>query len=251
MFDQTNMLEVCVDSVESALIAQSGGAHRVEFCDNLLEGGTTPSLGQIKTARKLLNIRLYPIIRPRGGDFLYSDMAFDIMKEDVRLCGESGCDGVVIGMLLADGSIDVKRSMELVNIAKKYGMGVTFHRAFDRSKDLSVALEQIIDLGCERILTSGGKETAMAGADVIKRLIAQASGRIIIMPGAGVTVENIQALLKETGAKEVHGTLKSPWTGEMQYINREIKEGGVFRTDIQKVKEAVRLISSSVIYTQS
>ena len=161
------VVEVCVDSIESAVVAQSAGAYRVEYCDNLLEGGTTPSYGQLKIARKLLNIKLYVIIRPRGGNFLYNDIEFDIMKEDIRKCGEIGCDGVVIGILKADGSIDKERTTELTTIANSYSMGVTFHRAFDRCRDLNIGLEDVISTGCERILTSGGNDNASAGVAVI------------------------------------------------------------------------------------
>ena len=138
-------LEVCANSLTSALAAQEGGAIRVELCDNLNEGGTTPSYGQIKLARKLLNIKLYVLIRPREGDFLYSDIEFDIIKADVQYCIDAGCDGVVIGILNADGSIDKPRCAELVQMAKKGGLGVTFHRAFDLCNDMDQALEDIIE----------------------------------------------------------------------------------------------------------
>ena len=153
-------VEVCAETVESALTAERGGAYRVEFCDNLAEGGTTPSPGQIVEARKRLSIKLYPIIRPRGGDFLYTNIEFEIMRRDVEFCGRAGCDGVVIGMLRADGSVDMERCRELVAIARGFGMGVTFHRAFDVAADRQQALEDIISLGCERVLTSGGAATA-------------------------------------------------------------------------------------------
>src|SRR3569833_4762744 len=145
-------LEVCANSVTSALAAQDGGAVRVELCENLLEGGTTPSYGQILMARKLLHIKLYVLIRPRSGDFLYSDIEFEVMKANVQYCIEAGCDGVVLGMLNTDGSIDKKRCAELINLAKSAGLGVTFHRANDVCADQFKALEEIIELGCERML---------------------------------------------------------------------------------------------------
>jgi copper homeostasis protein len=212
-------LEVCADSAENALVAQSAGAQRIEFCASLPEGGTTPSYAQIKIARQYLNIKLYPLIRPRGGDFLYTDLEFEIMKSDIRFCGETGCDGVVVGILNPDGTIDMKRNRELVEIAHRYGMGVTFHRAFDRSAHLFQAMEDIIDLGCERILTSGGYDTAIEGAEIIRQLIEQAAERIIIMPGSGVTPENAEDLICRTGLKELHGTLRSRKNSGMQYRN--------------------------------
>ena len=202
-------VEVCVDSTDSALRAQSAGACRVEYCANLPVGGTTPPIAQIEIARKLLNINLYVLIRPRGGDFLYDEAEFEMMKSDIHHCGKIGCDGVVIGMLHANGSIDKIRCKELINIAHSYSMGVTFHRAFDHCRNLFEELEDVIALGCERILTSGGKNTALEGAAIIRQLIRQAGNRIIIMPGAGITSDNVADLIKSTGLKELHGTFKS------------------------------------------
>ena len=154
-------LEVIGFTIESCLIAQAAGAHRIELCDNPSEGGTTPSYGFIKTARENLSIELYPIIRPRGGDFLYSEIEFELMKADIQICKNLGCDGVVIGMLNSDGTVDKQRCKQLVDIAQP--MGVSFHRAFDRTKDPFKALEDIISIGCERILTSGQKSVATDG----------------------------------------------------------------------------------------
>jgi copper homeostasis protein len=238
-------LEVCADSVENALIAQSAGAQRIEFCASLPEGGTTPSYAQIKIAREQLKIKLYVLVRPRGGDFLYTDLEFEIIKSDIRFCGETGCDGVVIGILNPDGTIDRKRNRELVEIAHQYGMGVTFHRAFDRSNDLFQAMEDIIDLGCERILTSGGYETAVEGEEVIRQLIEKAAGRIIIMPGSGVTPENAAELIRRTGLKELHGTFRSRKTGGMQYRNTKFshqeKDYELQATDPEKIKSILEL----------
>ena len=242
-------LEICVDSVESALTAQNAGAYRVEFCDNLIEGGTTPSYGQLKIAKERLHIKLYVIIRPRGGNFLYSDTEFEIMKEDIRKCGEIGCDGVVIGILHSDGSIDRERTAQLVDIARSYSMGVTFHRAFDRCNDLLAGLEDVIDAGCERILTSGGKNSAPEGVVVIKRLIEEAGERITIMPGAGLTPENIAEVAESTGAVEFHGTFRSLFNGEMEYLNSDMtgeeKENTGFHTDPEKVRKALSAIIST------
>jgi copper homeostasis protein len=242
-------LEVCADSVENALTAQSAGAQRIEFCANLPEGGTTPSCAQIKIARKYLNIKLYVLIRPRGGDFFYSDLEFEIMKSDIRFCGETDCDGVVIGMLNPDGTVDRIRNRELVETAHQYGMGVTFHRAFDRSNDLFQAMEDIVDIGCERILTSGGYNTAPEGAEIIRQLIEQAAERIIIMPGSGVTPENAAELIRRTGLKELHGTFRSRKIGGMQYRNtklsRQEEEYELLAPDPEKIKAIGDLPGSS------
>lgn len=241
-------LEVCVDSVDSAIIAQQAGAQRVEFCDSLIEGGTTPSFGQLEWAKKQLTIKNYVIIRPRGGDFLYNDNEFEIMKSDIHCCGKLKMDGVVIGMLNADGTVDTKRCAELVAIAKSYNMGVTFHRAIDRTNDIFKAMEDIIALGCERILTSGGCKTAMEGVDVIKQLIQKANNRIIIMPGAGVTPENAAEILQKTGASEIHGTLKNTYPSNMKYLNSNMSSGsndnGISRADGDKIKKVVTLLNS-------
>jgi copper homeostasis protein len=213
-------LEICANSVDSAIAAQQGGAIRVELCDNLLEGGTTPSIGQIKQARSSINIQLYPIIRPRGGDFLFNENEFEIMKSDIRACVAAGCDGVVIGILKADGQVDKERCQELVELAGP--LGVTFHRAFDVCADPFQALEDIIAIGCERILTSGCKPTAFEGAEMIRQLIEKSAGRISIMPGSGVREENIALLVGKTGAKEFHTTAKSTFPSGMQYFNPEI-----------------------------
>ncbi|MDR2621902.1 MAG: copper homeostasis protein CutC [Dysgonamonadaceae bacterium] len=244
MQDNKLFLEVCADSVENALIAQSAGAQRIEFCASLPEGGTTPSPAQIKIAREQLKIKLYVLIRPRGGDFSYTGQEFEIMKSDICFCGEAGCDGVVIGMLNPDGTIDRKRNGELVEIARQHGMGVTFHRAFDRSCDLFQALEDIIDLGFERILTSGGYDTAMEGMEVIRQLIEKAAGRIIIMPGSGVTPDNAAELIRRTGLKELHGTFRSRKTGRMKYRNTKLShqedEYELLATDPEKIKAVLQ-----------
>jgi copper homeostasis protein len=236
-------LEVCADSISSALAGENGGATRVEFCQNLSEGGTTPSLVQIQLCKKLVDLRLYVLSRPRGGDCVYSDLEFCIMKEEIKMCGEAHCDGVVIGILNADGSVDTERCRELVGLAKIYNMGVTFHRAFDRTRDLSQALEDVISLGCERILTSGGRVSAIEGAEEIKQLVQQAGGRISIMPGAGINEKNIAGLIKKTGAKEFHGTFRRQQIGNAIYHNPYFEhidgENTVYLTDSAIVREAI------------
>ncbi|GAB6008388.1 copper homeostasis protein CutC [Dysgonomonas reticulitermitis] len=235
-------LEACANSPQSAIEAQKGGAIRVELCDNLGEGGTTPALSQVEMTRQNIDIQLNTIIRPRGGDFLYSNIEFETMKQDVHHCGKAKCDGVVFGILKSDGSIDKKRNSELVDIARQYGMSITFHRAFDRANDLFQALEDIIESGCDRILTSGGMQTAPEGATVIKNLIKQANGRISIMPGGGITENNIYELVKATGLKEFHGSFRSKYKGNMKYrspfFNNE-EEYSILQTDAGKVKKAI------------
>ncbi|MGZ3777197.1 MAG: copper homeostasis protein CutC [Mucilaginibacter sp.] len=244
----TIRLEVCANSVASAIAAQDGGAIRVELCENLHEGGTTPSHVQIELARKLLNIKLYVLIRPRGGDFLYSDTEFEIMKADVAYCAATGCDGVVIGVLNADGTVDKPRSGELVKMATENGLGVTFHRAIDMCADMLQAMEDIIEIGCERILTSGGKSTAVEGVNTIAHLIEQAKGRIIIMPGAGVNENTVADIVHYTGATEIHSSARSDVKSKMKYRNDHILMGygetdeySFSETDVERAKEIIRL----------
>jgi copper homeostasis protein len=244
-------LEVCANSVTSALAAQEGGAVRVELCENLYEGGTTPSHGEILLARKLLHIKLYVLIRSRGGDFLYTDHEFEVMAADVRYCIEAGCDGIVIGILNADGTVDKKRCAELVNMAKQWGLGVTFHRAFDMCADMFRAMEDIIELGCERILTSGGKSTAMEGATTIAHLIEKAEGRITIMPGSGVSETNVADLVYFTKATEVHSSARVRLPSKMDYKNDHIIMGDNYGdeysydvTDTDRVRNILKLANS-------
>ncbi|MEJ5961991.1 copper homeostasis protein CutC [Pedobacter immunditicola] len=216
-------MEVCANSVASAIAAQEGGAIRVELCDNLQEGGTTPSYAQIKLAKELLKIKVYPIIRPRGGDFLYSELEFNLMKIDIQICKSLNCDGIVIGILKSDGSVDKERCAALIALASP--MKVTFHRAFDSCIDMEKALEDIIEIGCERILSSGGKVTALEGAGRLKALIKLAAGRISIMPGAGVRENNVADIISITGATEFHATAKNFVNSEMRFKNTEVNMG--------------------------
>lgn len=200
------VLEICAGSIESALAAQRGGADRIELCDNMSVGGTSPSFGMISVCKKLIHIPVFPIIRPRGGNFVYSDEEYEAMKEDILCCKRLGCEGVVLGILNLDGSIDIERCAELVSIARP--MQVSFHRAFDCSNNLQKGLEDIIGLGCERLLTSGGGLRAIDAVQQIKSLVLQSANRISIMPGSGITDDNILEILHETGAKEFHSTAK-------------------------------------------
>ena len=216
------ILEVIAFTIESALIADRSGAHRIELCDNPGDGGTTASHAMIELARKKTIIQLFPIIRPRGGDFLYSDEEFVIMQKDTLWCKQNGCDGVVIGMLKEDGTVDRKRTAKLVEL--DYPMSVTFHREFDRVLDPFQSLEDIIEIGCERILTSGKKPTAIEGSFLLKQLVEQSDERIIIMPGSGVRANNILEIAKQTGAREFHSSARTDQPSRMEYQNPELKE---------------------------
>lgn len=217
-------IEICANSVASCLEAQKGGAYRVELCAGIPEGGTTPSYGEIAVARELLNIKLNIIIRPRGGDFLYSDVEHKTMLHDIEIAKKLGVDGVVIGCLKADGTIDMERNRELIAAAE--GMSVTFHRAFDMCKNPFESLEQIIALGCDRLLTSGQQPTAIEGISLLSQLVEKAGDRIIIMPGSGVNEDNIAILADKTKAKEFHFSAREPIDSKMEYRNPDLKMGG-------------------------
>lgn len=221
------LLEMCVDSVESASAAQQGGARRVELCDNLVEGGTTPSAGAIALARQHLAIDLNVIIRPRGGDFCYTGVEFEVMKVDIEQAKQLGANGVVIGLLNPDGSIDAGRAAALVDLARP--LSVTFHRAFDMSRDPYQALEELIQLGLDRVLTSGQETSVLEGLDLITDLVKQAAGRIIIMPGGGVTERNIHKIVAQSGVTEIHVASMESLDSPMQYRNRRAFMGGELR----------------------
>jgi len=218
-------LEVCANSFSSALAAQKGGAIRVELCENMAEGGTTPSFGQIKLCNEKLDIQIWPIIRPRGGDFLYNDDEFDLMKEDIKVCKELGCSGIVTGILLTNGEVDKDRCKTLIDLA--YPMPVAFHRAFDMSNDLTKALEDLIKLGFLRVLTSGGAESALNGIKSIEKLVKQAQGRIEIMPGAGINPQNIHEIKEKTGAHTFHSSARVKIESGMSYRNETSKMGKI------------------------
>lgn len=218
------MVEVCANGVESCLAAQEGGADRVELCAGIPEGGTTPSYGEIMVARRVLTTtRLHVIIRPRGGDFLYSDLEVERMAADITVCRELGVDGVVFGCLRADGTIDVERNRYLMDCAS--GMSVTMHRAFDRTADSALALEQVIDLGFDRILTSGQQPQAIQGVDLLAKLNRQAAGRITLMAGSGVNEQNIRTIRDVTGLHEFHFSGRESRPSGMQYVNPNLYMG--------------------------
>jgi copper homeostasis protein len=202
------VLELCVDSVASALTAEAGGADRIELCAALSEGGLTPSLGLLRNVRSKLNVPVHVMIRPRTGDFIYSDDDFAIMQEDIALAAQSGADGVVFGLLTSDGEIDIERTSDLVRLSKP--MQVTFHRAMDLTPDPVRAIEAIIQSGADRVLTSGGELNAMLGRVRIQRLVRAARGRIHVMVGGGIRSENLAELVQVTGAKEWHTSLRRP-----------------------------------------
>ncbi|HNS18173.1 MAG TPA: copper homeostasis protein CutC [Bacteroidales bacterium] len=201
------ILEITVNSVTSALLAQEGEADRIELCDNFHEGGTTPGAGSIAKARELLHVGLFVMIRPRGGDFHYSDMEVEIMQSDIQSAKELGVDGVVFGLLNPDGTVDRKRTAELVALSRP--LQVTFHRAFDMTPDPFAALEDVIDAGADRILTSGQAPSALEGSAVIASLVKQAGDRISIMAGAGINESNILELCRLTQAAEFHASLRT------------------------------------------
>ena len=243
-------IEICANSVESAVKAQEGGAYRVELCAGIPEGGTTPSFGEIRMARQLLQqTKLHVIIRPRGGDFLYTQLEQEIMLHDITVARQLGADGVVFGCLTAEGNVDVPAMKKLMNAVGD--MSVTFHRAFDMCRNPQEALEEIIELGCDRILTSGLEANAPTGIPMLKELIDQADGRIIIMPGCGVNPSNILQIAEETGANEFHFSGRSQHESDMIYRNPKVSMGGTVQIDQYKkdvtnpeiVKEAVSILA--------
>jgi copper homeostasis protein len=210
-------IEIATTDFTTTEAAVKGGADRIELCGAISEGGLTPSYGHIKMCRQKFALPIFPIIRPRSGDFLYSEEEFELMLSDIKLFRALGCDGVVTGFLLPDGSIHRKRTEAAVRTA--YPLEVTFHRAFDRCSDPFAALEQIIEAGCQRILTSGQQLKATEGTERIRQLITAASKRVIIMPGSGVRPENIKQLAEETGAVEFHGALRHSAASKMTHRN--------------------------------
>ena len=244
-------IEICANSVESAVKAQEGGAYRVELCAGIPEGGTTPSFGAIRMARQLLQqTKLHVIIRPRGGDFLYTQLEQEIMLHDIKVARQLGADGVVFGCLTAEGNVDVPAMKKLMNAVGD--MNVTFHRAFDMCRNPKEALEQIIELGCSRILTSGLEANAVKGIPMLKELVAQADERIIIiMPGCGVNPNNILQIAEETGASEFHFSGRSSQESGMIYRNSKVSMGSTVQideykkdvTNVETVKEAVSILA--------
>lgn len=223
------VVEICLDSVAGVRAAVEAGAARVELCSALLEGGLTPTVGMIAqtVAAAAGRIKVHVIIRPRGGDFLYDDDEFEIMERDIDAAKAAGADGVVIGILKADASIDRARTAALV--ARARPLSVTFHRAFDVSRDPFESLETLIALGIDRLLTSGQEPSVLQGAPLIRDLIARAAGRIVIMPGGDITDRNAARVLAETGAREVHFAAFETAPSPMTWRNEAVFMGGTLR----------------------
>lgn len=216
-------VEICVDSLESAIAAERGRAKRVELCSDLLEGGITPSAGLIATARKKISIGLQVMIRPRGGDFYYTDDEFDVMRRDLVMAKQLGANGVVFGILDQDANVDIQRTRTLVDLARP--LQTTYHRAFDMSADLPRSLEQVVEAGADRILTSGGAQTAVEGAAMLRNLVERANGRVIIMACGGIDDQNVQAVIEKTGVREIHAALRTAVQSPMKYRGKSISMG--------------------------
>ncbi|RYY62809.1 MAG: copper homeostasis protein CutC [Chitinophagaceae bacterium] len=224
------ILEVCSFNIQSCIIAEKHGAYRVELCDNPIEGGTTPSYGHIRQTRDRISIKLYPILRPRSGNYFYDEDEKEILRADIKMCKELKCDGISIGAQRIDGTIDTDLLKEFVDLA--YPMGVTCNRAFDATPDMYQALEDIISTGCERILTSGQATGAPEAGKVLGELVKAAGDRIIIMPGAGIRASNIKQLMDESGAKEFHGSVRRTTKNPMTFANPNVTDfGNVYLPD--------------------
>ena len=235
------ILEIAVFNIESALSAIAAGADRIEFCENPMEGGTTPSYGSLKTLIHKTKTPIFPIIRPRGGDFLYSDDEFDSMKSDLLLVKDLGYPGAVIGLLKKDGHIDIDRTAALVSVAGN--MEITFHRAFDRCIDPLKGLEDIIQTGCKRILTSGQVPHVSNALPLITQLVNNANGRITIMPGSGVRANNIADIISSTGVMEIHSSARKNYPSKMLFSPASMQEQmmftGIDEAEIMAMKKAI------------
>ena len=240
--------EICANSVASCIAAQEGGADRVELCSGIPEGGTTPSFGMIRKARASINIALNVIIRPRGGDFLYSPEELEEMIYDIKVAKELGADGLVFGCLLPDGAVDKVNMKRLMDAAGD--TPVTFHRAFDHTSDPFQALEDIIGLGCARILTSGCRPSALEGAPLLAQLVEKSAGRIIIMPGCGINEANIAETARLSGAREFHFSAREPVESGMVFRNPQVTMGseddpyGTVQTTARRVAATIAPLRS-------
>ena len=237
------LLEICAFTIQSCLIAERAGAARVELCDNPIEGGTTPSWGTIRQVREKITIPLYPIIRPRSGNYFYDEDEFDIMRHDIRVCKELGCNGISVGVGTLHAKIDTERMKRIVEWASP--MGVTCNRVFDGTPDPFRALEELIECGCERVLTSGQKSAAPDAGALLAKLVQQAGERIIIMPGAGIKSSNVAQLRKACGANEFHASARVVLPNPITYINSEVSDyGNVYVADEEEVKKMVAVLES-------
>jgi copper homeostasis protein len=236
------IFEVCAFNIQSAVIAEKAGAARVELCDNPIEGGTTPSYGTIKATREKISILLYPIIRPRSGNYFYSEEEYEIIRNDIQICRDLGCDGISVGAQTVNSEIDTEMLKRIVEWAGP--MGVTCNRAFDCAPDPFKALEDVISCGCERILTSGLKSAAPDAGLLLGKLVKQAADRIIIMPGAGIKSTNIRKLAEESGAKEFHGSARVVAPNPVTYVNKEVSDyGNLYLADEAEVRKIVALLN--------
>uniref|UniRef100_A0AAY4E701 Copper homeostasis protein cutC homolog n=1 Tax=Denticeps clupeoides TaxID=299321 RepID=A0AAY4E701_9TELE len=241
------LMEVCVDSVESAIAADRGGAGRIELCSSLLEGGITPSVGLLQVVKQYVRIPVYVMIRPRGGDFLYTDREVEVMRKDIELMKAHGADGLVLGALTEDGRVDAELCMELLAACRP--LPVTFHRAFDMVHDPAVALEMLISLGFERVLTSGLDSSALEGLPLIKRLVEQAKGRIVIMPGGGISERNLQRILEGSSVQEFHCSARSTKDSAMKFRNSSVNMGASLSASeySQKVADVTKVRTLNAI----
>ncbi|KAA3662985.1 MAG: copper homeostasis protein CutC [Chloroflexi bacterium] len=243
-------VEICITGIESALAAQAGGANRVELCENLADGGTTPSLGMMALVRENLSIDVNVMIRPRGGDFCYSAAEFEMMKKDIAVAKEVGVNGIVLGILNPNGTVDKERCRELIELARP--LSVTCHRAFDMTRDPIEAIDDLLELGVDRLLTSGLEQRAPEGAEIIRQLQERAGDRIAIMAGSGVNHNNAIALIEETGVREIHvsSSVKAFVRGRMMYENPRVAMGdddsvseyAVFQVSPPRVEALVDLV---------
>lgn len=231
--DSTITLEICTSSIQSVLNANAAGAHRIELCSNLEQGGITPSYGTIKHALLRSKIPIHVLVRPRAGNFVYSSDEIDIMVEDIKMCKQLNCHGIVVGVLTVANTVDISAMQELVKHADP--LPVTFHRAFDDCEDKFQALEDVIACGCAGILTSGGCETAEEGISILKELVEIAADRIKIMPGAGVSPANVARIVESTGVKEIHASAKALLSSHERNIHSRFN-ADIWETDERVVK---------------
>jgi copper homeostasis protein len=240
-------LEICVDSVESAIAAERGGAHRVELCTDLLEGGITPSAGLIALVRKNISIGIFVMIRPRGGDFCYTNLEFDVMQEEIRQARHLGADGIVLGLLDEQGHVDVSRTRQLVELASP--LQVTFHRAIDMTPSPSQALNDVLQTGACRILTSGGAPSAKLGSREIARMVETAKGSIAIMAAGGVTADTLKAIAEVTGATEFHSSARTEFSSPALFRKKGMAMGDIRDREYKRFvvrEESVRALSDAL-----
>jgi copper homeostasis protein len=241
--------EICTYTIQSAINAERAGAYRVELCDNFSEGGTTPSYGTVELTRKYIAIKLCVLVRPRGGDFYYSDLEFETMLKDIHAVKQLGADGIATGVLCSNGEIDKLKMKEIISLAGS--TPVTFHRAFDCVNDPFDSLNTLIELGVKRILTSGLKNSAIEGKDLIANLVEKAGGKIIIMPGGGINEANIEELVKTTKAGEYHLSGKGIVKSKMAFRNSDVKfnssssvpEYDYIESDDRKIKSVIGILN--------